>query len=129
MNSVVWIETTWNDVRHSLRIMRRNPTFTVSAILILAMGIGGNTAISSMVRAVLLKPLAYSESDRLVCLTADHARKNQFDTHFQLARLEEMQKAHSSVGSGDFGDNLDSVRLSGRGQPEAIDPMEALRIG
>ena len=55
----------WNDVRHSLRTFLKNPGFTVSAITALALGIGANTAIFSVVNALLLKSLPYPQPDRM----------------------------------------------------------------
>ncbi len=55
-----------SDVRHSLRVLRKNPGFTVIAILALALGIGANTAIFSVVDRVLLRPLPFPESERIM---------------------------------------------------------------
>jgi hypothetical protein len=63
-----WLETTARDVRWSLRGFARRPAFAVTAILVLALGIGATTAIFSAVHGVLMAPLPYPEPDRLVAL-------------------------------------------------------------
>ncbi len=56
----------WNDFKHSLHMFIQNPGFTIAAVAALALGIGANTAIFTVVNAVLLKPLAYPDADRIV---------------------------------------------------------------
>src|ERR1700693_2860347 len=55
-----------SNLRHGVRFLRRNPGFSATAILLLALGIGANTAIFSVVNAVLLRPLPYQDSSRIM---------------------------------------------------------------
>jgi hypothetical protein len=68
MNWLVSLQSIWQDARFALRTMGKKPAITTTAVLTLALAIGGNTAMFTVIRAVLLKPLQYRDPDRMVSI-------------------------------------------------------------
>ena len=66
MNGIGWLERLTQDVRVTLRMIRRSPGFALAAIVTLALGIGATTAVFTVVNGILIRPLPYPEPDRLV---------------------------------------------------------------
>lgn len=72
---IVWVETMASDIRFAVRMLRKNAGFAVVTILTLALGIGVNSSIFSVVNAVLIRPLPYPEPERLVCVCESNQRQ------------------------------------------------------
>ena len=110
MNRVRHLETIWRDTLYALRTMRKKPAFTATAVLTLALAIGGNTAIFTVIRAVLLKPLQYRDPDRLVSVSGGA-------TPTRFAEMEAGARSFTALGA--FTGQQD-LTLSGGAEPEVL---------
>ena len=105
------------DASFALRMMRKNPGFTLAAVLTLGLGIGANSAIFSVVNAVLLKPLPYDHGDRLVVLQHKMATLNQ---RFSAADTNDYRGQSRSLDGLVEYHNMNFILL-GRSEPERVE--------
>ena len=116
------MDTIWQDIRYALRVLRKSPGFTLVAVLTLALGIGANTTIFTVVNAVLLRPLPVQDPERLVAVLGTDAKNStkqqQFLPMSYLNYKDLRDKNEVLTGMAAFtGVN---VNLSGAGNPEQL---------
>jgi putative ABC transport system permease protein len=110
------MDSLWQDVRYGFRSLRRNPGFSAVVVLVLAVGIGANTAIFSAVNAILLRPLPYGEPDRIVMVWGFNPGIGR-----EVASLPDFLdwREQNDVFSDLAGTSVRTMTLTGRGE-EAI---------
>src|SRR6202521_1272508 len=113
------IETFLQDTRYALRMLRKNPVFTAVAVLTLALGIGANTAIFSVVYAVLLKPLPYTNPDQLFTAFQANTQQGITETGCSYLNFEEW-RAQNHVFSEMAGNVAHQLTLTGHVEPTVV---------
>jgi putative ABC transport system permease protein len=126
------MHTLWQDVRYGARMLLKNPGISFVVVLALALGIGANTAIFSVVDTVLLRPLAYDESDRLVFLNETSKTMDEISISYpNFTDWRNQNQVFEKIGVY----NRSSYNLTGAGEAERIvtgqvsaDLFAALRV-
>ena len=109
--------TLWQDIRYGARMLLKNPGITIIVIIALALGIGANTAIFSVVNAVLIRPLPYPESERLVFLNEKSPVLDEMSISYpNFLDWREHNQSFEKIGVYNRG----SYNLTGTGDPERI---------
>jgi putative ABC transport system permease protein len=116
-----------SDLRHSLRVLKTNPGFTTVAVVALALGIGANTAIFSVVNAVLLAPLPYPQPDRIMRLDRSYKGESEGGNSVSIPKFMAWKKANQTfqalalydfsgpglnLGSGDRPQQIKGIHVS-----------------
>ncbi len=112
------MENLWRDITYGARMLARAPGVTLLAILTLGLGIGANTAIFSVIQAVLLRPLPYPEADRLVILTEWSEQVPVMS--FSVANLKDLRDRATSLASLVGYQRAEFVFSDGTGEPERL---------
>jgi predicted permease len=116
------------DVRHAMRALRRQPAFSVTAILTLALGIGATTAMFSVVNGVVIKPLAYPESENVVTVGVSAVFGTEHNTGFPLAPRMFASYAENGRSFQEFGlFNTVEATVTGLGSPEHTNVLQVTR--
>jgi putative ABC transport system permease protein len=114
-----WLHSTLSDCSYGLRQFRKNPSFTAVAVLTLAIAIGANTAVFSVVNAVLLRPLPYPDSDRLVQLWSTNPDANRWGMWTAYPRFEDWRR-ENTVFEEMVTERTRVISIKGGDQPESL---------
>src|SRR5256886_517252 len=111
------MNTLWQDIRYAVRMMGKNLSVTAIVVVVLALGIGANAAIFSVVNAALLRPLPYADPDKLVRLTEDSPNVPQMSISYPNSLdWREQNKVFSGIAAMQFR----SLNLTGTDEPERL---------
>jgi len=114
-----WLHSTVSDCGYGLRQFRKNPSFTAVAVLTLAMAIGANTAVFSVVNAVLLRPLPYPDSGRLVQIWSTNPNTNRWGMWTAYPRFEDWRR-ENTVFEGMATARTWVISIKGGDHPESL---------
>ena len=113
-----FVETLAQDAKFGLRVLRRNPGFTLTTLITLALGIGANTAIFSLIYGVLLRPLPYKDGHRLVVLNQQARLNNVNNLGFSVKEFQDYRDQNRTMEMVEH--HAMNFILYGRGEPERV---------
>jgi putative ABC transport system permease protein len=113
------LEELWQDIHYGARMLVKQPGFTLMAVATLALGIGANSAIFSVVNAVLLNPFAYPDADRIMNLSTYELAQPEYDRGVSYPNFLDWQK-QQSVFTHLAASGHQSFNLIGGGEPEIV---------
>jgi putative ABC transport system permease protein len=113
------LETVWQDVRHGVRVLRRNPLFTLVVVVTLGLGVGANTATFSVLHALLIRPLPYQDPERVLLALGWDTRGDRMRFNIPISEgVRWMERTRSFEHAGAY--QYWSANLTGAGDPERL---------
>src|SRR5204862_8363197 len=112
------MESIWQDIRLALRSLRRAPTYAFAAIACLALAIGANTALFSLIEATLLRPYPYPHPERI--LIVRETNKTFGDSSVAYPNYRDWRAQAGGIFTGMAAFRRDSINLTGAGDPDRL---------
>ncbi|MBB6143291.1 putative permease [Silvibacterium bohemicum] len=124
-----WVDVLMQDMRYTFRTLRKDRGFTIVAVLILALGIGANVAVFSVVNTILLRPLPFPQSQQLVWIAPPPQKCGLSCATYSVDAYEEFKaqsRSYQDITGYMAFTSPDNLRLTGRGQPEPATGIEVI---
>ncbi len=113
------MQTLLHDIRYALRLLRKSPGFTAAAVLTLALGMGANTVMFSVLNTVLLRPLPYAHPDRLVQIWETDSRRGEFHGVVSAYNFTDWRSQSQTIAASSTYD-YENVVLTGQKEPSRL---------
>ena len=118
--TILFFENVVQDIRYTLRQLRKSPVFSITAVLTLTLGVGINTAVFSIVHAVLLRPLPFTDADQLAMVWEQNPHRGWYHNIVSAANFNDWRKANHVFSDMALIDPFQTFNLTGSGEPVEI---------
>lgn len=115
-----WIESVGQDLRYAVRGLRKSAGFTLVSVLTLAIGIGGTTAVFSVINGILLRPLPYPDQDRLVAVSNVNLKEPKYSWPVSATDVAHWRADNRVFETLEFVSHADMVAMSSAGSGERV---------